>query len=524
MTVSCLLLAAPAQAQLIDLDDPLAEYLRLLQLSGHAVPGSFTVLPSVEPLLAGLGSVHPWSLRFPISAAPTDDGPQITLRDVRLRAFLNSRHPAGRNDGVVWQGKGLTSALDFGAALRWGGLSVTLQPTATFAQNSDFELAPVAAAGMPTVAYPWRVIDLPQRFGPESLWQLDAGQSEVSFTWRAAQLGFGTRNLWWGPGIRNAIVMSNNAGGFAHGFVGTDGPVDIGVGNVEARWIWGRLGQSEWFDPTVTRTDRFLTGVVLSYAPSFLDGLAVGATRVFYGLVPVGGVPFGDYFMVLSGVQKSALVSPSNPTGDDEQDQLLSLFFRWTLAESGFEVFGEWARNDHAWDLTDFILEPEHSQAYTLGLQKTVPLDEGRMLSLSGELTHLERSRTRELRASPVYYTHHLVTQGYTHNGQVIGAGIGPGGNAQHAGVDLYAPWGRAGVYLQRDVHDNDAYYAYAQANGLDFCCHDVSLRFGSHALYFAGSFELGGGLDLTREFNRYFFGDEVWNLSLGLNARWRAR
>jgi hypothetical protein len=516
--------ALPCAAQTVELDDPRLDYLRLLQISGAPVPGSLTVLPAaLEPAPGSELFAGPWSARGGTEEEPSE-GAVAGRLGARLRLFSNSRHPTGQNDGVVWQGKGWTTALDFGGAVVWRGLSVSVRPTLVYTQNAAFPLAPVAVSGQPEWAYPWRRVDLPQRFGAESFWRLDAGQSEVAAGWKGARLGFGTRNLWWGPARKNAIVMSNNAGGFPHGFLGTDGPVVTGIGSFEAQWIWGRLSQSDWFDPTVTPTDRFLTGLVASYAPSFLDGLTVGATRVFYGLVPAGGVPLGDYFMVLRGVRKSGLVTPENPTGDDEEDQMLSLFWRWVASGNGFEVYGEWARNDHSWDLTDFVLEPEHTQAYVLGLQKAVRLRNERLLALWVEFTHLERTRTQEVRATPVYYTHYIVTQGYTHRGQVIGAGVGPGGNAQQMGVDLYAPWGRGGLFVQRDVHDNDAYYTYAAANGLDHCCHDVSLRVGGHGLYFVGPFDLSGGLTMTREFNRYFQDDEVWNLNISLSARWRAR
>ena len=53
-------------------------------------------------------------------------------------------------------------------------------------------------------------------------------------------------------------------------------------------------------------------------------------------------------------------------------------------------------------------------------------------------------------------------------------------------------------MFLQRDVHDNEAFYTWAAANNRDFCCNDVSLRVGSRAIFFLDNFDLGGGLILT--------------------------
>ena len=123
-----------------------------------------------------------------------------------------------------------------------------------------------------------------------------------------------------------------------------------------------------------------------------LEGLSLGLTRVFYRIVPAGGVPVGDYFSVFQGVRKKTLA------GDDDHDQILSLFGRWVLPESGFEVYFEWARDDHSWEIRDFLLEPEYSQAYTLGLQKAIELSGDRLIALRTEFTHLEMHRSALIR------------------------------------------------------------------------------------------------------------------------------
>jgi hypothetical protein len=520
--LSWLVPCSRASAQSLPVGDPFEDYLRILQIVGEADLGSFTIRPLAIDRRTMDAPGRAWTLRETSTQETRGTPATVGLIEPRLRTFFNSSYPVGQNDGAIWQGKGVTSALDLGARASWRGISLTLHPTLIHNQNASFELGVGTVTGLPAYAYPWRVIDMPQRFGPDAFWTLDPGQSELRVDVRGVTLGASTANQWWGPAIRNPIIMSNNAGGFPHAFLGTDGRVATGIGGFEARWIWGRLTQSDWFDPNVTSTRRFVTGLVGAYSPSFLDGLSLGFTRLFYGYIPDSGLPIGDYFAVLRGLRKKTLVTPQNPTGDDEHDQLLSLFGRWVLSEGGFEVYWEWARNDHSWSLRDFVLEPEHSQAYTLGLRKAYPLTGDRLLALTAELTHLERSTTYEIRANPTYYAHHVVTQGYTQEGQIVGSGIGPGGGAQSIAADLYARWGRAGVYLERRMRDNDAYYAWAVATNRAFCCHDVSLNLGAHAFLFVGDFDLGPGFMLTHEYNRYFYGLNLWNLNLSLSARWR--
>lgn len=240
--------------------------------------------------------------------------------------------------------------------------------------------------------------------------------------------------------------------------------------------------------------------------------------------MPSSGVAFEDYFSVFQGLVKSGQVSAANPTGDDELDQLLSLFARWALVESGFEAYVEWARNDHAWNARDLLLEPEHSQAYTLGFQSVAAVSPERWIVLRGELTHLEAPPTFQLRPRGTYYTHGVVTQGYTHRGQIIGAGIGPGSNMQSLGIAYYAPWGVASMAVARRVRDNDAFWVWAEQNGASFDRHDVSFDLGGDIMLFSGERELGGGVTVSRQLNRYFYGPDAWNVNLSASARWRLR
>ena len=510
--------AGTVHSQQLVVGDTREEYLRVLQVAGLAGGGSFTVRPAA--LLPALSAVspeteHPWRRRL---SAPgrTSLGADanLTVADPGARFYLNSTFPHGTNDGPVWQGKGLTAALDVGATLTLGPVTLTAHPVATYAQNADFDLARVVVSNMPAYAYPWRKIDLPQRFGPDPLAEMHPGESSIHLAWRGGVAGFGTESLWWGPGIRNSILMGNTAGGFPHAFLGTSRPVDVGLGRLEARWIFGRLGLSDWFDTTYVDPGRYVTGAVVAFTPRRVPGLTLGLERVFYASIPDDGIPVGEYFVLLQGAEKEG-------TGDDVRDQLFATFARWSFPASGFELWVEWARNDHGWDRRDYLVEPEHAQAYTLGFRKVARLAGNRLFAFKGELTHLERPATSAVRASPTYYAHHVVLPGYTHHGQLVGAGIGPGGNSQFIGAELYAVWGKAEAFVARRVHDNDAY------------CDRVSIVSGNHVSFDGGAgvvlwaedAEIGVQGVVTRDLNRYFIHfNDVWNLNLQASVRWRRR
>ena len=60
-------------------------------------------------------------------------------------------------------------------------------------------------------------------------------------------------------------------------------------------------------------------------------------------------------------------------------------------------------------------------------------------------------------RGTPIFYDHG--TNGYTHAGQMIGAGLGPQGDTQFAAADCFTGRGSFGLYLERTVRNERWFY-----------------------------------------------------------------
>jgi Capsule assembly protein Wzi len=513
-----------ASAQSLPVGDAREEYLRVLQVAGLLQAGSFTVRPLHTSNLGDEAVRDPWGIVPDVlSRRKVGDDAWIAGWGAEAEGYLNSAFPYVENDGSIWQGKGLTLAAQAGGSVGFGPLTLSVRPTVVYAQNQDFPLARPDRPEPERYRNPWHGgIDLPQRFGPDAVSFVDPGQTSLRLSLGSLSVGAGTENLWWGPGVRNALLMTNNAAGFPHADIRTDKPLNLGIGTLEAQWLWGRPSHSDWFDEARTPESRFFTGAVLAFTPKGVPGLTLGAARVFQFLIDDRGIGVGDYFLVFQSIRKKKFDTPSNPGGQDDRDQLASVFARWVLPESGFEVYGEWGRNDHSADLREYFVEPEHSSAYIVGFRKVSVRENGRILSVNGEVAHLERGTTRTIRATPTWYDHGLVLQGYTQEGQVIGAGVGPGGNSQYLGFDLFRPGGRLGGFVQRRVTDNDAFYNLTPPNQTIFP-HHVSLDLGGRwsTLSRGGEFEITAVL--TRDFNRYFVEfNDVWNAHIEAAYRWR--
>src|SRR5690606_13374186 len=212
--------AEAASAQSLPVSDPLTDYLRILEISGAGAPAASFARPAELSAgwLQGLGP-HPWMERVERelgmggASAEQSGGVSIRPTGARLQTFVNTAHPSGFNDGAVWQGRGLSMGLDGGVEVAWKGVTARLHPTVTFAQNAAFTLAPAYWPDLEEIAYPWRVIDLPQRMGTRSRAARGLRDSEIRLDVPGVTPGVGNRARWRGPRIRNALLLSADAPG-----------------------------------------------------------------------------------------------------------------------------------------------------------------------------------------------------------------------------------------------------------------------------------------------------------------------
>lgn len=501
--------------------DRYLKYLRILQLQGHVPVTPMVIQPSRQQSILPFSVDGRWGNAFRQRTQLTGAGKmKWSVLPVHLTAFSNSNYPQGQNNGGLWAGRGLSVKIDLGLYISRGIFSAQLAPSIYYSQNKSFETIPQERLDFSPYAYPWHSIgiDWPQRFGPDPISEIGWGQSYMALDFAGLSTRFGTQNLWWGPARINPILMSNNARGFPHVSFNTAEPIRLAGSDWEFSVIWGRLTESDWFDDNPDNDRRFLTGMIVDLQPAFFPGLTIGGARVFYRGIPTGGLKLNDYLVLFETFFKKNKASADNPGGDDDADQMLSIFWRWVFPESGFEMYGEWARNDHNWDLRDFMMEPDHSRAYTLGIQKSWN-GKAAGYCLGLEVTQLGRSMTTLGRGSPPYYTHHRVRQGYTHDGMILGAGIGPGSESQSLALTRLSDRGAVEASFTRIRWDNDAYYSEIVSQR-GFWGHDVSNILSIESIVLLDRFVLHPGIAYTWRMNRNFKTDgDAHNLRFSITV-----
>jgi hypothetical protein len=151
------------------------------------------------------------------------------------------------------------------------------------------------------------------------------------------------------------------------------------------------------------------------------------------------------------------------------------------MPASGLAIHGEWVKNQLPASLRDLFVDIQDHQAFTLGLEWARPVGAGRF-RLQLEATTLELTPDSLGQEVRDFYTSHTVRQGYTQEGQVVGAAIGPGSSSQFIGATYFHRGWTVGGLLERVRYEDGAYY-HSQG-GLVYRTHDIGLSAGLHGSY----------------------------------------
>lgn len=521
-------------------DSPGESYLRYLQTIGLVplYPWSARAFSQRElRVLTPKDTLHPWSQRF-----RDESKPFFLFRYGFIQPAVSARYNTafayGTNDGPIWAGRGLTSAAQTGFYATWGPASLTVAPMVFRAENKAFEILPTGQPG--NVAYRdpgFSGVDRPQRFGNTPYSQVDPGQSSLRVDLPFVSAGVTTANEAWGPGQEFPIILGNNAAGFPHLFAGTSEPLNIFIAKLHARAMWGELFQSDYSSVTGPEdytsraepgTRRFATGLVFVAEPRGIPGLEVGGARFFHMIWPISGIPRSYFTQVLQGFLKKNIApdripDPRFPAGSDQtgisSNEIVSVFARWVLPHSGFELHAEYGREDHAYDLRDLTQEPDHSRAYSLGARKVFSQGAESMTAARFELMNFQLPQLARYRGDGEFYVHGLIRQGHTYKGQLLGAdaGVGTGAGSVMA-VDHYTKTGSWTASWHRVV--NREYGNYVDLGVIPARSIDVSHTLGFEQTRFMTGFDVNWGLTIVRDFNRNFKSD-VTNLNAIVGVRY---
>jgi len=464
-------------SQTIPVGTPVLEdYYRRMQLLGRADSLlSFTIRPLTPEGLKNsdilipnqVGDSSNWKALKPVSFFHKRGS--IELLPVIWQQQYNSDHPYGWNDGSMIPARGYQTLISAGFFARLGPLSIQFRPEYLYAANGSFKSYGENRTDKDLFIYyyNYNLIDAPERFGDLPQRKFLWGQSSIRLNIGPASFGLSNENIWWGPGTRNSIMMSNNAAGFKHLTLNTTRPVLTKIGTFEAQLVGGRL-EGTRYSPLPSRinsvgTDlfipknpdwRYLSALNISYHPKWVNGLFFGFTRSFITYHTTLN-SISDYIPLFIPFQK---VKINDGIGEmSDRDQRTSFYSRWVFEKARAEVYFEYGLNDNAYNLRDFVGSPAHARAYIFGLTKMIPLaTRNQYFRLNVETTQTSQTVDYLVRDARSFYYHDIITQGYTNMGEGLGTGIGSGGNLQSLDISWVDGLKQVGLSLERYEHNMD--------------------------------------------------------------------
>jgi hypothetical protein len=503
--VFCCFMQANAQSASF-LGDGTQDFVRREQLLGKANAKNGLLLQSFSSVYAAVDSLLPPWKAFAKKPSKTIS-PVVTWLPFSSTIQYNSHHPYGWNDGAMIPAKGLQTTISGGIAATVGKFSLVLKPELVYAKNPEFEgfsteNGDIYWAEMYKLL---NKIDMPERFGSNAYHKILPGQSSIRYNTGSFSAGVSTENIWWGPGRYNALVMSNNAPGFAHITVNTVKPIETGIGSFEGQLIAGSLSSSGIFPPDTNRyyngvrlyqakqeKARYVTGFMLSWQPKWVKGLFVGFAKTSYLYSSDLGI--ADIFpldgLIRSGSEKAG-----------KKASLGSLFARYVMPEERAELYFEYGRNDKSASLINIIADNRYARGYVAGFRKLFASRRKHFIEFAAEFTQLQLPTAGLVQQAVSWYAHPSVRQGYTHEGQVLGSGIGPGSNSQLVDISWVKDFTKVGLRFERITRNNDFYYS-AFVHTDDFTRHWIDISTTLHADWQYKQFIFSSRMGLIRSLN----------------------
>jgi hypothetical protein len=518
-TAECL---QSATLQLVDLSDSRAMLARALRLYGRNEHASEFLRRGVRTQVLCADSLAFLSRWF----APTSSIAGIAAPlPASAKVLTNSAYPRDRNNGAVWNGVGVNSVMQAGVKGEWRFLSAALNPTMIYQENREFALPRQVVVTTSEFAYPFTpLIDYPIRMGPDAFSSLGLTNSYIEVGKGAFAATFSNENLWIGPTQVHALIMSNTGPGMTHLRFGTRRPVDLGIARAEFQFLFGGATESEYFGGDGQQDSRLFQATFAALEFKAIPGFHIGAVRVLHDPAPPTGHRLGYYLdrIIETPLGGEPGLAPFNRLG--------AFYLRWALPESGFEAYMEWGREDFAIGFESLLREPDYSQVWAAGAQKAY-IGKNHVSRMYAEVAHLgQGAPTRGGRGDVQFYTHTNIMQGHTNRGQMLGASIGPGSDAQTIGYELFTAKSKTGFMLERARYDEDAYYRLLSRR-FGESRHDVEITGEVSRLQWVGPVAVEALFRLSRRYDRHWVNSlddlastKETNFGTELSASWTPR
>lgn len=417
--------------------------------------------------------------KLPLLPEKKVDSIVLSMLPILNKIQLVQDHPYNWNDGSMVPSKGLQHFTRVGVNAQWKFLEAQFAPEIVLAQNQNFEEFPLDMDQIHWKDYYrfYNLIELPNRMGAKQYSQFLLGQSFLKLHYKKLAVSLSTENKWWGPGQRNALFLSTNAAGFPHVSFASEQPLNTKIGKFEFEIISGKIYNGGWTPASPFKTfngnklyapkpynDRWISGFTLSYQPKWIPNLTVGLEQMYMQYYKEMN-RWQDFFPVkniFTSIPDDRINKPILLTGT---------YFTYEMPEADVIMYGEFGWNLNNTSFRNWIIQPDKGFASILGVKKILRSKHSYYWEILGEMSQLQlltRAEQFTNAEPPSWYLGANVRQGFTNDGQLLGAGVGPGGSSQTVEFNWREKQNRIGIAVERRVHNND-FYEYTFAGSQDF-------------------------------------------------------
>ncbi len=418
----------------------------------------------------------------------------ISATPISVISNYNSNLPVRINQGSAIPNVGFQQLYNFGVQVNWKNkFTLQIAPEYQFAENLSYPGFPLNSPDWDQYYYYLNHIDIPERFGEQAINTLNLGQSYIQYTYKNWAAKISTENKWWGPASFNPLILGSNAPGFLHGSISTIKPINTPVGEVEAELIGGILNNSGYGPPEQNRistweknwlykpkkdSNRYLVGLVYSWQPKWVPGMYIGFAKL--------------------------RMSYQNEFFSETSASMGSWFMRYTMPKDHAEIYFEYGRSDTDLRIDNIFQSQPYGRGYTAGVKKGYEIGSNKQLILIGaELTNLSLPERDQVLYNPKsWYLDDYIRQGFTHRGRVLGAGIGPGSNAQ----TIYLQWMKnlslVGLRFNRVIQNLDYYHSTRYYATDHFNQYWATLNAALYSNVHYKKFTFAGELSWQRDYN----------------------
>jgi hypothetical protein len=432
---------------------------------------------------------------------------------------FNNLTPMGFNDGSFVSARGKQERFIVGTNFKIFNFEVKFEPEFLTIQNTPQEyFTGYTSDGNWWTKYYYNVannIDDFRSFGNEELKLYNLGQSRAGFINNQILFGFSNENIWWGPGIRNSLIFTNNSPGFKHLYLSNNKEIRTKIGFFEFNYIRGKIENDNYTNPDngimnsiwdgailpKIKKDRYIQAININFQPKIFPNFYLGysLSKMKY----LSDFSYSDIFYKPSENNKNIIVQ--------------SIYLKYKLPNDHAEIYSEIGQQDLLKFPTNLFSDSSKA-TFIIGVRKIFIVNNNSYFEFNFELSQLSIMNPRIIFKpydqngivnNKIFYTSENIRQGYTNQSQLLGASIGPGSNSQTLLLNYKNKKLKLGIIAERVIKNED-FYHNVYVNGI----------FGNSKAD-AHWVDLNLGLNLTYNFfNKLIISSSIMNTK-SMNYRW---